>query len=86
MSTSRFNDNTMVCTCHEEVSSVVFIPQSEKLVISIKKVTLDPDGKEIANDTHNEEAIVPEDANLLELLLSYRIDNDSLDPNINTPE
>lgn len=83
---NKFNEDEMVCTCHEEVSSVVFLPQSGKLVINIKKITLGPDEEEIANDTNSEEAIVPEDADLLETLLSYRMENGSLDPNIDTAE
>lgn len=82
----KFNEDEMVCTCYEEVSSVVFIPKSGQLIFNIKKVTLGPDEEEIANGMNTEEAIVPEDANLLETLSSYKVDNGSLNPNVNTTE
>jgi hypothetical protein len=78
----KYNEGEMVCTCYEEVTNIVFIPNGGKLVVSSRKVTLGPDGEEIGRSDRTDSAVVPEEDNLLDTLLAYRTDVGAVDPDI----
>jgi hypothetical protein len=56
----------------EKVTNIIFMPESRQLVITTVVTTLAPDGTEIGTTQTSESVLVPEEDNLLDILLAYR--------------
>ena len=72
---TKYNERQVSCTCYEEIKNIIFIPDSEQLIINTQTVMLSPENEEVGRETKSETASLPADNVLLDVLLSYRVDD-----------